>query len=248
MTNTRYAINFSDYFDIKDSGCDIIYNSNKIKDIFENNKLTVHPNNLDFKLIDLVNTEKERVCFSYTPGKPYFSYKNIPLELPSNVNEDVILHSRCGGGNGFLLFSKCIFLKGNVKNTCKQKMAVLQDRYLCIQIRNTDLKCDYIKLYNTNKEYIHSFNEIYICTDDKVVVEFYKSKKLNIHCFTTFPIIPSRNLHASDVPPSIKIQDLMVDIFMATNTTELLSTSKGGFIDLLRKCNQDKKSILQKLE
>lgn len=44
------------------------------------------------------------------------------------------------------------------------------------------------------------------------------------------------------------MQDLIVDIFIATNSTELLSNSKGGFIGILRHCFHNKKYILDKLE
>ena len=48
--NNCYRINFSDYFDIENNECNIIYYSNKIKDIFNNNTLTAYPNILSNKL------------------------------------------------------------------------------------------------------------------------------------------------------------------------------------------------------
>ena len=247
ITNSIYNINFSDYFYIKKLDCCIIYNSNEIKNIIlsleNSNCLTVYPNNLDFNLIDLFDKTK-KVSFTYQRGKPYFVYNNIPLNLPINVDENVILHSRCGGNylslygseikaDAFLFF-KNLLLCENIKNIVKKKITLLKDNYLCIQVRNSDIKCDYKNLYKNNKNYIHNFDGVYICTDDKFAYEFFKSKILNVLCFTTFPEKSYRNLHESKILPSTKIEDLLTDIFIATNSKFILSNSKGGFISLLK--------------
>jgi len=241
MTNSCYNINFSDYFHMPACDCNIIYDTDKIKDILKNNTLSVHPNNLDFKLIDLFY---KQITFIYNKDVHY--YKNTHLDLPNNVNEDIILHRRSGGGNGFDFF-KQLGLTEKIKSICIQKMNLLQNNYLCIQVRHTDYKCDYPKLYEDNKAKIHSYDQIYICTDDESVITFFKSKHLNVFCFTTFPAKSFKNLHTSNVSKDIKIQDLLVDIFIATNSKELLSTSKGGFIKLLRSCFNNKECVLDKL-
>ena len=115
---------------------------------------------------------------------------------------------------------------------------------LHIQVRNTDIKCDYEQLYENNKDYIHTFDEVYICTDDKYAYDFFKSKNLNICCFTTFPEKSYKNLHSSNVASNTKITDLLSDIFIATNSKSILSNSKGGFINLLKTCHKNKKCIL----
>lgn len=109
------------------------------------------------------------------------------------------------------------------------------------------MKCNYKELYKRNLKYIYSFNKIYICTVDKDVVFFFKSKKLNIYSFTTFPTEKSVNLHHSNIKSSIKIKDLFADIFIATNSKKILSVSKGGFITLLRNCFNNKKMLFDKL-
>ena len=37
------------------------------------------------------------------------------------------------------------------------------------------------------------------------------------------------------------MENLLTDIFIATNSKSILSNSKGGFINLLRKCHKNKK-------
>ena len=247
MTSCSYNINFSDYFHIPRSECNIIYDTDKIKDIlFTHNTLSVYPNHLDLNPIDFMN-KNIKLEFKDKDNKRFRCYKNILLDLPDNVNEDIILHCGYYGGDGFLLF-KQLGLTENLKSICKQKMKLLHDNYLCIHVRNTDYKCDYPKLYENHKEKIHSYDQIYICTDDESVITFFKSKNLNVYCFTTFSNIKARSLHYSSVPGDIKIQDVIVDIFIATNSREILSNSKGGFIKLLRNCFMNKECILDKLK
>lgn len=243
MINSKYKINFNNYFIIKNCKCEIIYDVNNIKEILSNNKFTIYPDNLDFELIDLYNTE---IKFNWIRGKSYFRYKDIMLELPNNTENDIILHSCCGGGNGFE-FLKNISLKPDFKNLCRNTVNLMSAPYLCIQVRNTDLKCDYKQLYSNNKTLIDSYDIIYLCTDDKNVLNFFKSKHRNVYCFTTFPENESRNLHYSNVKSNIKIKDVFVDIFMFTNSEKILSVSKGGFINLLKKCFNNKKIIMDKL-
>lgn len=250
FTNSIYNINFSDYFNIKELDCCIIYNSNEIKNIISSlknsNRLTVYPNNLDFNLIDLFDKTKN-IHFKYQRGKDYFVYNDIPLSLPINADENVILHSRCGGGNG-LDFFKNLLLCENIKNIINKKLTILKENYLCIQVRNTDRKCDYKNLYENNKEYIHNFDQVYICTDDKHAYEFFKSKILNVLCFTTFPENPYRSIHHNKkILPSTKMEDLLTDIFIATNSKSILSNSEGGFIRLLQNCHKNKKYIMNML-
>ena len=127
-------------------------------------------------------------------------------------------------------------------------MKKTNNNYLCIHVRNTDRKCNYKELYKNNKKEIHSYKQIYICTDDKHVVTFFKSKKLRVFCFTTFPKGDYRSLHkTTEISNKIKLYDLFVDLYMATNSHKILSNSKGGFINLLHMCHNHKKIMLDKL-
>lgn len=244
MTCSAYKINFKDYFDINNPI--MIYDVNLIRTIMSKKKYTVYPDSLNNKLIDILDI---KIAFKYKVGGVY-SYNNTKLVLPSKiVNEDIIMHSRCGGGDGFKLFKHLSF-KDNIKDYCNQKLALLKNnKYLCIQIRNTDRKCNYQDLYTKNKVLIHSFNTIYIATDDALVIDFFKSKKLNIFNFNIFPEGQQcRSLHYSNVSSDLKIKCLICDILIATNSSVLLSNSKGGFINLIRKCFLNKKMILNKLK
>jgi len=250
MTNSFYKINFSEYFNIEKIDCNIIYNSDEIKNILldlENRNLTsVHPSNLDFNLIDLFDTNEIKFRYKFN-NSGVFTYKNTSLDLPNYVDENIILHSCCGGGDGYNFF-KYLILHDNIKNIINKKMSLLKDNYLCIQVRNTDLQSNYKKLYETNKKMIDNFDSVYICTDSRVVLEFFKSECPKVFCFTTFPEGKYRSLHTTnDVSPAQKIVDLFTDIFIATNSKTILSNSAGGFIKFLKKCHNNKNHVLKML-
>ena len=44
------------------------------------------------------------------------------------------------------------------------------------------------------------------------------------------------------------MEDLLTDIFIATNSKSILSNSAGGFIKLLRDCHENKNDILKLLD
>ena len=256
FTNSEYVINFSDHFTVKTPRCKIIWDSNEIAKILLNLKeqgnLSVHPSNLRYNVIDLFNENRKNIPgFNFVPNAAY-SWAGIPLELPKDTaSETVILHSRCGGGDGYRFF-KTLGLQDATRNTVTQKMRSLGNDYLCIQVRNTDLKCDYMGLYTKNKGFIHGFKQIYLCTDSKTVYNYFKSLGLNVACFTTFPdsCKDGVGLHHTYVglTPYQKMLDVIVDIFIATNSKKILSNSKGGFINLLRNCHQNKNHVLKMLE
>lgn len=243
-----YRINFSDYFDIENNECNIIYDSNKIKDIFNNNTLTAYPNILSNKL-SLIFGENNEFKFSWKFNDGNYKCNGINLVLPDNyIDEDCIVYVNHGGNHNGFKFLKQISIKENIKNICKERLDIIGDNYLCIQVRDTDHKCDYIRLYEENKEEIESYEKIYVATDSKECLKFFKSKNLNIYNFVTFPKGEYHNLHYCNISPDIKIKDVFTDIFIATNSCKIISNSNGYFINLLRNCHENKTLILSKLK
>ena len=243
MMTSVYNINFNDYFDIPYPN--VIYDSNMIRTLIINNKFTVYPNCLSNYLIDIIDC---KILFKYVEGYLVFAYDDVFLSLPhQNVVEDIIIHSSCGGGNGFKLFEQ-ILLKDNIKDYCKEKIALLKDNnYLCIHIRNTDITCNYHQLYQDYKELIHSYDKIYITTDDEKSLDFFRSQNLQIFNFNIFPQEKCHNLHYSKIDPNDKIKSLLCDIFIAINSIKFISYSSGGFTRLLSQCFSQKNNILKKL-
>lgn len=240
--NNEYHINWSDYFKIPYSN--VIYDIKVIKQIILNNdQLSIYPKFFKGRLANVLNGE---VKFNHLIGNYFFdSLSNSIMSKPFfNPSEDLIINVECGGGNGYEVF-KDLILNQDLKKYCQSKYNLLPKKYLSIQVRNTDIKNNYQYLYENNQKLLNKYKNIYLATDDPKVILFFKSKNLKIYNFTTFNSDGYKNLHNSNLPGFIKIRDLICDIFILSQGEYLLSTSKGGFINLVKNCFKNKKRILK---
>jgi hypothetical protein len=234
---TVYKINFSEYFNICEDK-NIIFDIDKIKNICITPSYKIYPNEFQDKMEEIFN---ENILFTYISNSNYY-YEDIQLILPKDhITENIIIHSACcgnGGRNviGYILFKELVFHK-NVIDICKERYDTLNKPYLCIYIRNTDYKCDYINFFMEHENEIRSFKEIYIATDDKKSIDFYREKGLQVKNFTTFPDTNYYNLHYSNIDPHTKFIDMICDIFISGFSHTLMSNSSGGFIKLVRSIN-----------
>jgi hypothetical protein len=237
-----YNINFSDYLEIPFTN--IIYDSNFICKLLSENKKTIYPTCLSDNLLTILNNlspDYDTNSIHYSKGGIY-KYKGVILDKPNKLlDEDIIVTSSCGGGNGYLSLFKDLIFKPILKEYCNEQLKKIKEKtYLCIQVRNTDLKCDYKKLYLDNKDLIAKYPVVYLCTDNKEVLNFFRQKIPNILNFNEFPNKIGVPLHMSDIEPDLKFKNLIGDIIIATNSSKILSISKGGFINLLRECHKKK--------
>lgn len=238
-TKSCYGINFSDYFYFKDIPIPMITDINIIRNIIANESLTIYPNNITDRNID-------NWTFIWTSISIY-TLNNILLRLPkASCKEDIIIHSVCGGGHGIILF-KHLFFRQHIIDYVKQQFEKLPPKYISIHIRNTDIKCDYKLLYQQNIDLIHSYDTIYIATDDQNSLDFFRDQGLNILNFTEFPAVPTLNLHYSSVSSDTKIKNMICDIYLISMSDRLLTNSKGGFIKLLRHIRNDTTIITDKI-
>ena len=239
---STYDVDFEIYFNFPITN--IIYDVNMVKKLVNDNSCTIYQELDREKISDSIDNK-------YTFGliRPHLTCDNILLSLPNkNVNEDLIVFGRRGGGYGYPLFKTLIF-KNDIKKIILARYETLKKPYLSIQIRNTDYKCDYELLYENNKTEIHSATEIYIATDDKKALNFFIDKGLPVKNFTTFPVASQyHNLHYSRVEPHIKFIDMLSDIYICGMSDKLISSSSGGFIRLIRNCNQNKHHLNKQFE
>jgi hypothetical protein len=242
LVHSIYNINITEYFEIPYNN--VICDLDKITNICCKNHFTIYPYIFNSKIVDIVNND---INFEYS--KSGFKYKDTFMNLPSSdVSENIIIFVKCGGGNGYPLFKDLIF-KPKIKQIISDRYKTLKKPYLSIQIRNTDYKCDYKLLYENNMDEIHSAIEIYIATDDKKALDFFVSKGLPIKNFTTFPVASEyHNLHYSRLEPHIKFIDMLSDIYICGMSDNLISSSIGGFIRLIRNCNQNKYNLNKQFE
>ena len=240
---TCYKMCFDDYFYFKNIDVTVITDINTIETIFSDTTLSIYPDNIKDRDLKLFN-------FKHLSGNAYLN-DNIILNLPrTDTISDIIVHVQAGihAPETSLIIFKSIYFKQNIIDHVKEQFSKLPSPYLSIHVRNTDYKCDYIRLYETNKELIHSYNAIYIATDDKESLEFFKSKGLPIYNFTEFPSIEYRNLHYSSVDPDIKIKNVICDIYIIGMAEKLLTNSIGGFIKLCENIRKDINIIRDKMQ
>ena len=236
-------VNFAEYFDILDNI--IIYDSNIIREICIRNNNSVYPESLNNKLIlnNNINSDKLSNIF-YNSGS-----NNIAIEFPSDkCTKNIIVSIRVGGGNGYNIFKELI-PKQTLKQYCQNNYKKIPKPYLSIHIRNTDIKTDYKKLYYQNKNLIHQYKTIYIATDDKTSLDFFRQHGLKIYNFTTFPDQRYHNLHQSSaINGDIKFKDMISDLFCVSMSDKFFSNSSGGFTHLLKECYNNKNLIRDKFK
>ena len=234
---STYQINFADYFTLPNYK-NIITDTNVIKDILKN-ITSIYPQALAPYFTQILNgTCKFQIKRDQGVFCQNIRLNKLPLE---NRFETLIIHSQGGKGNGFQLFKQMKLCSTLVKK-CKDRHALMQKPYIAIQVRNTDYKSDYKALYYNNAALIHNFKSVFLATDDESVVTFFKSKQLVVYNFTTFnSAAKSENLHYNtSISGETKILDLMTDIYIVAMSQFMLSNSKGGFIDLVKNCFNNK--------
>ena len=238
--NSLYKINFSDYFDLPHEN--IIYDHNEIVKICKED-CDIYPSFLGKNLSDIING---KLNFSHAMGG-WGRHNDKEIKLPTEKRpEKIIFMTRGGGGHGYLMF-KTLTFKQNIISHVMEKYSQIKKPYLCIQVRNTDRKSDYKLFYRQKRELIHSYNSIYIATDDINVLEFFQSKELPILNFTAFGTEKHKNLHGNNsISPHTKILDLITDIYIIVRANKFLSNSIGGFIKLVRECRENQDYISSK--
>lgn len=240
--HSSFRVNLSEYFDILDPY--IIYDMDIIRTICQH-ELSILPNvgsdimnqilNGDIKL--LINGQNT----VFANGQSSLNLAALPKHC---VSQKILLLGITGGGVGYSMF-KTFKPVMPVKTYCHEKYSQLKTPYLCIQVRNTDYRCNYQGLYEQNKQLIHSYGDIYIATDDKLALEYFRSKSLNVVNFTQFgegngPLHLNKSLD-----PHRRMMDLICDIYIIAMAETVLSNSDGGFIHLVKTCNQNKHEVAE---
>ena len=255
-TRQVYKINFSEYFDVRGWNVPIISDIKEIEEILSREILSVFPN--EIKVNELL---KGNYHFGWTKGiyalNAYHKFNSghiISMNPPGathNVEEDLIVNSLCGGGGTWKIGLRFIRFAPNfaksIVHEFNQRQEVIGGDYLTVGVRHSDHLSDYNKLYEDNKHILQD-RKIHLATDNSLVVDFFKEKKLNIFNFTTFPKnqkkIDNHNyngykpvvqpIHYSDVPGDRQLRDLLIDISLASCSDRVISNSKGGFQQAIR--------------
>lgn len=244
FTNSCYNVNFSDYFKTKFNN--VICDTNAIKEIILNYDFTVYPKGITVSDIRNIVQSVAKVDLNETGGVHFkgiglgFSFKETP-------NEDLIFASQCGGlSSGYRIFHD-LKIVNSVKNYIKNTLKQIPMPYLAIQVRNTDYKCDYQDFISQNLSKIKMYKHVFLATDDKSCLDYCRTQGLNVINFTSFPQDEYISLHTANINPRTRMLELLVDIFAVVRASDLISNSKGLFINLLRNLRINKRKVLSVL-
>lgn len=243
--NSFYKINFSEYIDISNiiEKSKYIDDINTIKSLDFDNSTTFYPSCITLKHFKEILDGK--IISKYVNGLRNVDINNNSYVLPHrDVEQSIIVHIQCGGGSGFHIF-KDIMIKPTLKEYCKLKYLEMPKKYISVQVRNTDIKCNYKVLFNMNKN-IFKNNTVYLATDSLEVLNYFRENGINVINFCHFPNYEYNSLHTSDIDPQTKLFDMFTDIVILSMGMDLISSSGGRFIRLLRDC-YDKKDYIKKM-
>jgi hypothetical protein len=94
---------------------------------------------------------------------------------------------------------------------------------------------------------IHSYKQVYIATDYRESLDYFKEKGVNVYNFTTFQSTSDEELHSTtSVSGDTKIKDLFMDMYMIIMAEQFISNSNGSFIGLCRFLRDNKEHFIQK--
>lgn len=228
--NKVIDLNFNNFLDFIKDDISIFPNINK-ENLF---KIIYHKT----KIKNIINQE----TFIFN------DFKHILFTKPNFDNdESLIIYARYGGGDSFHTFDKLIFFHKYIREYCIYMLNKIKKPYIGIQIRNTDLKSDYKNIIKKNIKLFDKYKRFYIATDDVNVLNYFKSKNINVYNFCTYSKKKSINLHSSNINGKIKIRDLICDLFLLINSQKIIIESTSGFSNLIKKCFKNKEEIIKKI-
>ena len=246
--NTPYKISFDDYFVQHDN--QIITDPTKIEQIISDPNHSVYPErfntNRKYLTWDLDMFEQEH---DYMVG-----FEKIYMYEKAELPDDDIIVFWCQGycwrhrwGAYGYMFLKDITYKPCLTDYAREAYSRIPTPYLCIQIRNTGYTCNFPHLYETNKDLIHSYKQVYIATDYREALDYFRGNGVNVYNFTTFQTTSEEELHSTtSVSGDTKIKDLFMDMYMIIMAEEFISNSVGSFISLCRHLRDNKEHFIQK--
>ena len=234
------GLNLVNFFDID---YDILLDSNQINDFIKSNQeLSIYPNGLDIKNTKYTwSKENQCVMGSYNDNTHCFTTKFNDYD---NLEEDILIFAGGGGaGNAIKFMNEYFIVSEYMKNYFESFYNKINKPYLSIQVRNTDRFSDYKKLYIENKDLLHSYNNIFLATDDYNTLKYFKEIDLNIYNFTKFSENYSKSsFHKGDIDSNLKIGYTLLDLYLMSKSDKIISNSVGGYIILANKLHDQKYS------
>ena len=146
-------------------------------------------------------------------------------------------------GNGFdLNCSKsndysCLKLLPHIDKNISNEISKLNEKYIAIHVRRTDISCVYNKLkvkfnnsYGIYDTFINSSNikNLYIATDNIETYRYFSEKYKNSHKINNnISYLNTKNRRKTT------LYDSIIDLYMCINSTEFLGTELSSFTDFI---------------
>ena len=219
-SHPEWRLGFDKYFSFKDG---IKYESYPIfLEKIKGKKLKVYPaqfeGNLDKTLIDIFpKIDSEANAYPRLFGEVEQKIKMKKLDVI------VFSYNYCGYDRLEKLFENLI-IKEDLNEKIKDRISFLNS-YKAIHVRHTDIK-------NVKLDWVNKFlednlnNNIYLATDNEILLELYKKLYPKIFSFTKF-YLNDKPLHIQDVTDDDKNQineDTISDLMILANSSELKIT------------------------
>lgn len=243
--NNFISSSFDNYFTfINKNNINVIYNSDAIYKIINNNKFTVFPEIL------------EDVLYSYTAKyiNDGFYYKNIMLRLDftRNYEQELIVHNDCGIDCNSLNMISLLQINDWLIDIIIKRYNLIEKPYISIHIRNTDYKTDYINLYYEYKNIIDN-NNIFLATDSKEVLDYFINLQLNNNFYNFIECLNDENkpIHQKNTINNKNqvMIDTICDLIILSLSSNLLYPERHyGFTNLARSLFMNKTIVANLLK
>jgi hypothetical protein len=219
-THPEWRLGFDKYFSFKD---EIKYESYpKFLEKIKGKKLKCYPKqfegNLDKSLIELF----PRIDSELNAYQRLFGDSQLKVNL-KKIDVIIFSYNYCGYNGLDKLFSNLI-IKEELQQKIQDKILFLNS-YKAIHIRHTDIHNESLKwVQNFIEENINE--NIYLATDNQLLLDLYKKIHPKIFSFTTF-YSNGKPLHTQDLIDDEKNQvneDTIVDLMILARSSELKIT------------------------
>lgn len=224
MIDTKYNSfilkSFHECFTFHKSDNNIIYNSNEIYDIINQNNFSVHPNILENELYQYT------ASWDCDMKSFYYNKVDLNLNLKLEYNESLILHNSCGGGNCGIKILELLKLNSWLADEINNRYNRIEKPYTSIHIRNTDYKTNYIEFFKQHYDQIRHDN-IFLATDSKEVLIYFTNMKKDNKLFTFIECVNDSNnkpIHCkwTNNDKNQVLLDTICDLILLSSSTTIL--------------------------
>lgn len=233
IDTTKFSVvanSFDNYFDFINQEIPVVTSYTEITKLLTQ-PLTTFPNSIQNKFPYFM-------FFRHMNGKMRepISQEKIEFDCNTDYDEELIVYCQLGGGRIPPTFLSHLRMNNEfVKQIIADRKKQLADEYIGIQIRNTDIKTDYKKIFEDNKD-IFENNNTYLATDSKDAQNYYKDRLPNLVTFTD----TSMTQQTAYINRKLYMADVLSDLHMLAFSSNIIHGTHSGYVMLAKTLNSNK--------